>query len=116
MIAALVGWVKTENDNWKPRPEAASRATAGDAAGRRRAPPGVLTPEREEATVPDKHPEFGPLQTHNKTFEYAFIAVCLACIVIVLAITQADALGQPVALFVSMAARSWNPGCHCLTA
>jgi hypothetical protein len=38
--------------------------------------------------VPDKHPEFLPLQTHNKTFEYVVIGVCLACIVIVLAITQ----------------------------
>ena len=41
----------------------------------------------------DKHPEFPPMQTHRKDFEYAVIAVCLICIVIVLFVTQATHWG-----------------------
>ena len=42
----------------------------------------------------DKHPEFPPLQTHRKDFEYAVIAICLICIVIVLFVTQATHWGN----------------------
>jgi hypothetical protein len=42
----------------------------------------------------EKHPEFPPLQTHRKEFEYAVIAICLICIVIVLFVTQATHWGN----------------------
>ena len=44
--------------------------------------------------MPEKHPEFDPIQTHRKEFEYAMIAICLVCIVIVLVITQATHWGN----------------------
>lgn len=44
--------------------------------------------------MPEKHPEFPPLQTHKKSFEYAMIIVCLVCIVIVLFVTQATHWGN----------------------
>jgi len=44
--------------------------------------------------VPEPHPKFAPLQTHRKEFEYAMIAVCLACIVIVLIVTQLTSWGN----------------------
>ena len=43
--------------------------------------------------MPEKQFDFAPIQKHVKAFEYAVIAVSLACIVIVLIVTQLTSWG-----------------------
>jgi hypothetical protein len=38
--------------------------------------------------------EFAPLQTHSRKFELAMLAICLACVVIVLVIVLFTNLGD----------------------